>query len=177
MLVAISGTPGTGKTSLCPLLEKEGWAVFTVEALAEEHGCVAGLDEAADSKLVDIELLAGKVKDVDLPEKTIVEGHLSHRLPVDIAVILRCNPKTLRERLSDRGYLEEKLRENLEAEGVDVILVEAVKALGKDKVYEVDTTYMNPVEAAAAVSEALEGNGERYRPGSVDWSQEVMDWY
>ena len=105
----------------------------------------------------------------------LIEGHLSHLLGVDIAIVLRCSPKLLEERLRSRGYGDDKVRENVEAEAVDVILIEALDCAGK--VCEIDVTHLSPQTVADAVSEILAGENEKYPVGHVDWSQEVLDWF
>lgn len=154
-----------------------GFEVWTVEALAGECGAVVGYDEAAGSKELDLDVLGRHVSGIRVEGDAFIDGHLSHRLPVAMVIVLRCNPKVLAERLGPRSYPPEKLRENLEAEAVDVILIEATESLGKDKVYEIDTTYMSAENGAEAVLEILSGKGERYAPGGTDWSEEVLGWY
>jgi len=81
----------------------------------------------------------------------------------------------LEARLKSRGWGDAKVRENMEAEAVDVILVEAVD--GDADVAEVDATEMTPEEVADAVEAIMAGERERYAVGGVDWSDEVMSWY
>ncbi len=45
-VLAVSGTPGTGKTTLCKALAAAGWQVLSLADLAEEHGCMGPVDEA-----------------------------------------------------------------------------------------------------------------------------------
>jgi adenylate kinase len=96
-------------------------------------------------------------------------------MDVNLAVVLRCKPSVLRKRLEDRDWSEAKIRENVEAEAIDVITQEAVDRL--PLVYEVDTTDLAPFETADAVLEILQGKVEGRGPGSVDWSHEVLSWY
>jgi adenylate kinase len=65
--------------------------------------------------------------------------------------------------------------ENVEAEVLDAILVEALEQDGA--VFEIDTSDMAPFEVADAVQEIVAGKTEKYRPGHIDWSSEVLDWY
>ncbi len=100
--VAISGTPGTGKTTISTILKDEGFNVLTLEKIAEKYDCLGDLDISDDSKEIDIELLISKLKDEwnNTPENiTIIDGHLSHLLPCDQTIILRCKPDILEARL------------------------------------------------------------------------------
>jgi adenylate kinase len=60
----------------------------------------------------------------------------------------------------------EKTRENLEAEALDVILVEAVEFCSR--VDEIDTTGRSPPEVAELVTRIIKGELVQ-PPGQVDW--------
>jgi adenylate kinase len=81
----------------------------------------------------------------------------------------------LRHRLEERGWSPEKVRENVEAEAIDVIVQEAVGRL--PFVFEVDTTEATPNETAESILAILQGKTKGHEPGSVDWSSEVLSWY
>jgi len=167
MLVALTGTPGVGKTAVAEILKARGYCVESVNELAEKYECI--IDEEDNSKIVDVEELAEKLK---FPENKVVilEGHLSH-LFADVAIVLRCNPLTLKERLRSKGWNEEKVLENVEAEFVDTILIEAIE--GCEEVYEIDTTDLIPGEVVDAVESILRGENSKYIPGKIDWISEV----
>ncbi len=67
------------------------------------------------------------------------------------------------------------MAENMEAEGCDVILVEAMES--GIPVCEIDTTALDVDQVADAVEEILGGERKKYEPGHVDWSEEVLGWY
>ncbi len=123
--VALTGTPGVGKTSLAKVAAANGWRVVDVKAWAKEAGCVAGYDEEDEAVAIDVEALAAKVP-ADDGSKVLYEGHLSHLLGLDECWVVRCDPRLLRGRLESRGYKPAKVEENLEAEALDVILQEAL---------------------------------------------------
>lgn len=173
MLVAVTGTPGTGKSSVCDVLTKRGYVVVDLDEVARRNGFVVGRDEARGADEVDVEALRESLR---VPAKVaFLKSHYSHRMDVNLAVVLRCKPSVLRKRLEDRDWSEAKIRENVEAEAIDVITQEAVDRL--PLVYEVDTTDLAPFETADAVLEILQGKVEGRGPGSVDWSHEVLSWY
>ncbi len=87
-----------------------------------------------------------------------------------VLVVLRAAPRVLRQRLAERGWSPAKIAENVEAEALDVILVEALEL--NDRVREIDGTDMTPEQVAAAVREIALGT-DKYKPGSVDFSQEL----
>ncbi|ADB57349.1 adenylate kinase family protein [Archaeoglobus profundus] len=170
MLIALTGTPGVGKSTVAEILRKRGYIVLSVNELAEKFNCIIGEEEGC--KIVDVEKLAENVRKV-VKGLTIIEGHLSHLLNPDLAIVLRCNPLELKRRLERKGWSEEKILENVEAELVDVILIEALDSV--EKVYEIDTTNLTPEEVANAVEEILRGESEKYKPGRIDWLSEVGD--
>ena len=60
--------------------------------------------------------------------------------PCDLVIILRCRPDILKSRLVKRGYRGEKIQENVEAEALDVILVETLEIHPPGHILEIDTT-------------------------------------
>jgi len=173
VLVAITGTPGTGKASVSSVLTRRGYVVVDLDEVARKEGLITGKDEARGSDEVDVDALRDRIQ---IPAKiAFLEAHYSHHMDVGLAIVLRCKPSVLRKRLESRGWTVEKVRENVEAEAIDVILQEAVERL--PFVFEVDTTDLTPEEAAEAVLRILQGRTEGHEPGSVDWTSEVLSWY
>ncbi|NYT01208.1 MAG: AAA family ATPase, partial [Methanosarcinales archaeon] len=121
MHIALTGTPGTGKTTVAGLLP---WPVVDVNALVRE-GLHLGVDPERGCLEADMVALAARIEELPGEETTVLEGHFSHHF-APRAVVLRLHPRELRVRLAARGYSQEKIRENLEAEALDVVLVEAV---------------------------------------------------
>lgn len=176
MLLAITGTPGTGKSSVCTAL---GLDYVDLHRVIEELGLYTGLDPDRGSLIADLDRLRDYIHQIAGPQ-LILEGHLAHLLEPEVAIVLRANPIVLAGRLEQKGFPQQKIQENVEAEALDVILVEAVDLCAV--VYEVDTSAMSSEEVAAIVraiiaAETVESESEqraalrqRYAPGSVDWS-------
>lgn len=114
-VLAVSGTPGTGKTTLCEAMEGEGWQVLSLAALAEEHDCMGPVDESDGAAPIDVHRLA-ETWEAPAEGRWLVDGHLAHLLEVDGVVLLRCQPAVLHERLSARGYDARKVKANVEWE-------------------------------------------------------------
>lgn len=167
MRVALTGTPGTGKSSASSALQRRGYHVVDLDAAAKELGLTEGDEDG--TTLVDVDALAARL---NVPTKVaILRGHYAHRIPSNVIVVLRCHPRELWTRLERRGWPLEKIRENVEAEAIDVILQEAVE-LGPP-VYEVDTTGKEVEEAANDILDILRGKVAGHEPGRLDWSEEV----
>jgi adenylate kinase len=171
MKIALSGTPGTGKTTIGKVLhDRYGLEVVDVNQVVQAHRYYVGWDERRQSLIVDIDALRAH----PFSDGCLLEGHLSHHLPVDRVIVLRTEPNVLRTRLQIKGFSDGKIRENLEAEVLDVILVEAVGIHGKN-VYEVDST-ATPRVAAHRVWEIIQGRGlERFAAGQYDWTGYLND--
>lgn len=117
--LAISGTPGTGKTTIVSLLESQGYNTISLELLAKKYGCLGELDPSDNSKPIDIDRLCNELNIAwsENPDYSIIiDGHLSHQLPCEQVVILRCRPDILEKRLGNRDYTKEKIRGNVEWE-------------------------------------------------------------
>lgn len=171
MRIAVTGTPGVGKTSACSKLG--GMQVYRVYDLVEQFDAVSGYDRKRRTKEVDVVKLAKAVS--KMPGDMILEGHFSHMLKPDLAIVLRCSPKVLEKRLKKKGWDEKKVRENVEAEAVDVVLIETLENV--PEVCEIDTTDMKPENVARAIERIVSGERQKYRVGHVDWSEEVLSWF
>ena len=102
MMCGITGTPGTGKTSIAAELTRQGYPVLHLSDTIS--GYVIERDEERDTSIIDEERWAAEF----IPYEGFVEGHLAHLLPCDRIVVLRCRPDILMERLKTRGYGKEK---------------------------------------------------------------------
>jgi adenylate kinase len=173
VLIAVTGTPGTGKSSACEVLSRRGYVVVDLDDVAQRDGYIVGRDEVRGSDEVDVEALREGLR--VRAKIAFLKGHYSHQMDVNLAVVLRCRPSVLRSRLEARGWSPEKVRENVESEAIDGILQEAVGRL--PFVFEVDTTDAAPRETAEAILSILQGKTEGHEPGSVDWSSEVLSWH
>lgn len=174
-VIAVSGTPGTGKTEFArKLAQRMGARLIDLNTLIKERG-IYELD-AEGTRVTDPKILGREFLRVvkDIPSPLVVEGLLAHLLPrgkLSHVIVLRTRPKILKRRLEERGYSGKKLKDNLEAEALDIILWEAVSIHGKNKIYEIDTTELTPEEAVNLFQDALEGKVS-LRPGKIDWLEE-----
>lgn len=181
MLIGLTGTPGTGKTSVSKLLEKRRqWKVIHLNDLIKEEHLYTEVDEKRDAVVADMELVQSRLPElIDEMEKgaankvVILESHLAHYI-ADTIIVLRACPPELKTRLETRGYSEEKIRENIEAEALDVILVESSEWC--EKIFEVNTTGKSVEEVEQDIEKIIDhilsGQEEElseYKPGSIDW--------
>jgi adenylate kinase len=172
MILIITGTPGTGKSTVAGLFcKKHGIKLIEVNKFA--HEAAAGYDVERDSVEVDVEKLFEKIKNLASGD-VVIEGHLAHLLPFSNAtvVVLRTSPEVLRKRLKKKGFAERKIQENLEAEALDVCLIESLEV--HSEVYEVDTSELTPEEVVERIDKIVAGDGEEFKPGKIDWSEKFF---
>ncbi len=141
MKIALTGTPGTGKTAVAAELARRGFNVLDLNGLLVPYRLER--DEARGSWVVDVERAA---RELELPRDCVLEGHLSHFFDVDWVAVLRCSPGELELRLKGRGWPPEKVRENVEAEALGIISSEA-RELHRN-VCDIDTTGRTPRQVA-----------------------------
>lgn len=176
VLYALTGTPGTGKSSVSAELRSRGYGVVDGKRFIIENGLMGELDEARDTHEVDLDMLNDALEPFrSSDELTILDSHLSHFMDSHGIIVLRCAPSVLAGRLEARGYGPEKVRENVQAEVLDVILCEATES--EIPVYEVDCTSCSVSESADAVEQIVKGMVGDYLPGKTDWSEEMDRWF
>ncbi|WP_313695099.1 adenylate kinase family protein [Halorarum halobium] len=161
MRLAVTGTPGTGKTSATAALDRE---VVHLNDVVREAGLWSERDGERDTLVVDLDACREHLGDWD----GVLESHLAHRFEANRVAVLRCRPDELERRLRERGEPEAKAAENRESEALDVVLGEAVAEHGADAVYEIDTTDRTP-EAVAAELAAVAAGERDPSAGEVDF--------
>jgi len=172
------GTPCVGKTAVSLQLAKELKAVhIDLGKLVIDEKLSSGEDRERGTLIADRTRLAKRVKQIienNIDKKDIiVDGHYATDVvnPENVAqvFVLRRHPSELRQLMTGRGWQEkQKIRENLAAEILDVCLFDAVKAVGAEKVCEIDATGKNPQEVVREITQVLHGK-EPCTSGNVDW--------
>jgi adenylate kinase len=163
---AITGTPGTGKSSIARRLGP-GYDVSEVGELAVRLGVGRRVRGSVE---LDLARLRDRLAHRRAPPGTVYVGHLAHLLPVHDTIVLRCHPDELERRLREarRGSARDR-RENATAEATDLVLQEAVSA--RRRVWEVDTSRRSVTDLARVVRSLL-----RRRPapsyGAVRWLED-----
>lgn len=180
--VALTGTPGVGKTAIADLLRRRGVPTVDLARFAHDFDLVEAVDPARTSAIVDPRRVAPMLRRVtQRGSLCLLDGHWSHEVPGTLgAVVVRLDPEELRSRLERRGWPPPKVRENVDAEAIDLILQEAVQRFGRDRVREVDATGRGPDSLARDVHGLLRESSaaaRAFRPGRVDWSGYILDQY
>ena len=142
--IIVSGSVATGKTTLAKKLSKLlNYRYIGIKELLKKNKLVIGYDKKRKAKIVDDYKFVNAVVKIIKQNKNglIIDSHLSHLIPskyIDLCIITKCNLKTLKKRLENKGYDENKVNENLETEIMDICLNEAYE--NKHKILVVDST-------------------------------------
>jgi adenylate kinase len=164
-VVGITGSPGTGKKSVAPLVAaKLGLGCYGLNDLARSFGLLESPDGS-----VDTDALKRKLRTFE--RHVVFYGHLLpyvvERDAVSKVAVLRCEPYALKLRLKKRGYPKEKVVENVEAELIGLESYDAFEAFGPERTFEVDTTRSTATESAEKILSTL--NGRRLPGSPLDW--------
>jgi len=179
MIIAITGTPGTGKTTVASILKKKGFIVVDLKQLAFDNDFIIGLDKERNSSIVDVKKLDRYIKKKFFSKEIVfVEGHIAHLLTcIDKIIILRLHPSKLKEILVKRKWKKDKIRENIEAEILDVILCEGVDIHTEKNCFEIDGTKRSINDIVNCILEIVDNKFKdikKYKIGEIDWSDEIL---
>ena len=169
MIVSISGVGATGKTVVSKLLAKElKWKFVKLDNLAKRKKLFLYYDKERRTHVVDMKKLKKEFKKESKKYENIVtESLYSHFFPSDVLIVLRCNPKVLEKRLKRKYSWPTKIKENVEAEMINLITEEAMDF--KKEVYEIDTTKKTPRQTVKTIKEILNGRTSKYIAGRINW--------
>ena len=173
-VIALTGSPGTGKSTLASRLQKEGLTIITLEEAAESVDALSQFEELRE---VEISKLAEWKWEGD--SHCVIDGHLSHHCPIDAVIVLRCNPYELRNRLEQRmGYEPDKIESNVEWELISGVWADLIAVHPHANVIELDTT-----EQDVSVENVLDfilndkpsTSVEEFISDSIDWIATGID--
>ena len=148
-------------------LNGETFEYINITNIVKENKLYIEKDEYMDSYVVDFQKLEDHISNIikSSSKNIVIDGHVSHLLDVDYIVVLRCNPEIISKRLEERNYNKNKIKENVEAEILDVCLVGALE--NSDNVYELDTTDRTLESIVDEIIDALTHKKTKY--GIVNW--------
>ena len=164
---ALTGTPGTGKTTISALLQND------LISLSDYYEKFSDGKTKDGEWVVNIEHLESSIKNL---EWEIAEGNFSHQLNIiDKVIVLRCDPAVLINRLKERNYSNKKIRENLEAEAMGIIYSETVRNYGIENLIQVDTSKKTSKECSVIIRDYINNNIKVEE--EIDYLERILDWY
>ena len=185
-IVVISGTPGTGKTSVSKAItEKIGGNAISLNEISVSKRFTLQYDEKRSTYVVDfnqllpyIISLINSYKKENLPF-LIIEGHFSDIIPnkfIDYAIVLRCHPDELTRRLQMRDYDNKKIQENIQSEILGNSINYFIQKKIRSPLIEIDTTSLSIEELSQIIIEIIVENKhiEQFTIGTIDWLEELF---
>lgn len=157
--ILVTGTPGTGKSFVAKKLSLFlRYKYFDIGDFVKKAKLYSSYDKKRACYVVDEQKLARALTKVrknalKTGEKgLILDSHMSHYLPSKYAnacVLTFCSLKTLKGRLTKRGYSGSKVRENLDAEIFDICLTEAAERGHKVLLFSTTKTRLPAIKELA----------------------------
>jgi len=163
----VAGTPGVGKSAVARLLaERMGVTLIELAELV--------LPGELDVSAARLSARAGRLMRA-AGRDAVIASHIVFKprwATLGGIIVLRRNPLRLLEELRLRGYPEEKVLENVEAELLGVVHHESMRWAGRVRVVQIDTTCRGVWEAVELAYRGLRGEwvGEE-----VDWASRLED--
>jgi adenylate kinase len=173
--ILITGTPGTGKTTISRLLATELRACYVdPKTLLRRKEIDYTYDKKRKTRTVSLKRLRNRL--CELAARTdhglVIDSHIALEtgpLPRLVrAIVLRCDPIVLERRLERKRWSKSKIGENLQAEILDICLWDAVENYGWNKILEIDNTEKAPSRVIQLIMKDLHKKRIQRQP-KVDW--------
>ena len=141
--ILITGTPGTGKTTLSQeVAEATSLNLINIGELAKQNNFYCNYDEKLQAHELDEDKVIDEIDDIMKEGGNIVDYHGCDFFPerwFDIIFVLRTDNTILYDRLEKRNYSQHKIQENVQCEIFQTILDEARESYNPDIVYELSS--------------------------------------
>lgn len=143
MKLYITGSPGTGKTTISIALQKElnkqsFIEIFEIRNILEENHLLEEYEKERDTNLFDLDKAMNFIQDLlSNKESFILVGPPLpfNNLDFSSIIVLTCSKKNLLiKRLSKRNYMKKKIDENIDAEFASVTLGYIMDWISENKV-------------------------------------------
>jgi adenylate kinase len=158
----ITGTPGVGKSTFSSMLAARfGFVHIPVSQLIQEKHLWDERDEVRDCTIYNEDLLDDEI-DLILENNPLGGVIFDFHSPdivstdeVDFVIVLQCESDILWQRLASRGYSEQKVRENVEAEIHQILMREVVDDYPEGMIIDILSNTMQDLAQGIAKVEQL----------------------
>src|SRR5208283_2014539 len=122
-IIAITGTPGSGKTTIATALSKriKGSTVISVNDVVKERRLFSSYSKDG-ARIVKLQALRTELESLtkDSSGTIILDGHLLCEIKIKgaMAIVVREHLSNLKSRLLKRGYGIAKVRDNIISEAI-----------------------------------------------------------
>ena len=148
--ILITGTPGTGKTTLSELVAtSNNMKHMQASQLVKENGLHDGYNDEFDTYMLDEDKLCDYLEPYMEEGGMVLDFHSCDFFPerwFDLVVVLRTDNSVLYERLIGRGYSERKISENIQCEIMQVLIEEARDSYDEEIVVELESNDVDDME-------------------------------
>ncbi|KAF8572274.1 hypothetical protein P879_01826 [Paragonimus westermani] len=152
--ILITGTPGTGKTTLAKFLsESVNLNYVSINDVAKAGELYDGYDTMNDCHILDEDRVLDALEAMMSSGGQIVDYHACDFFPerwFDAVFVLRTDNSVLYPRLVSRGYSASKISDLIHCEIVQVILDEARESYAENIVHELQSNCAEDMEQNAA---------------------------
>lgn len=173
--IAISGTPGTGKTAIGLLLANQlKFQFIDLSQIIKEQELIVGTDLTRETLVADPTALREHILQIlnQSTEQLVVVGHFVDELQdelLEAIIVLRCNPLILAQRLRERQWSDAKILENLQAEILGDCTAQSLSRHPKHKIFEVDTSTRTIQESVDTIKAILSDKKTEFLVGKISW--------
>lgn len=161
----IAGTPGVGKTTLGQLVsQKTGLRFIELTNIIQANHLNTEVE--VDGRVLSIR--AGKLIR-NFSQDSLIASHIAFKprgISVERVFVLRRNPFSIIATLTNRGYPEEKVLENAEAEFLGIVYLDMLKKFGPEKTFQINVSNKTIEESVDLLLKGIKGE---YVNEEVDW--------
>jgi len=163
----IAGTPGVGKSTLGRLLSQKAGLKFI------ELRSIVQADRSDNLLEVDGRTLSSKAGKIlrEQQADSLIATHIAFKprgLNVERVFVLRRNPFLVIDTLKSRGYPEEKVLENAEAEFLGIVYLDMLKKFGPQKTWQINVSNRSIDESIDLLLSGIRGEDINE---DVDWTR------